>query len=52
MKQDLYLLYVFLPPKTFLQSVLLDVSDDETIKLKRCPLLDGFVEPEPCEEAP
>ena len=52
MKQDRYLLQVFLSPKTFLQSVLLDMSDDETIKLQRCPLLDGFVEAEPGEEAP
>ena len=46
------LLDVFLPPETFLQSIFLDVFDDQTVKVQLCPLLDRFVQFDPGEKTP
>ena len=46
------LLDVFLPPETFLQSVFLDVFNDETVEVQLCPLLDRFIQFDPGEKTP
>ena len=46
------LLDVFLPSETFLQSVFLDVFNDETVEVQLCPLLDRFIQFDPGEKTP